>query len=102
MAGAPNHCPLCLWSRHTSGKKGAACTQPMEPIGIALGEGECTITHRCIACAHVHRHRTAVHDSFEAIAKLSIRQNEVHDESASAQAVIAQAIEVRPGAQCER
>ena len=95
--GAPNHCPNCLWSQHISGKKGTACKGLMAPVGIVLGEEACMLTHRCVKCGHTHSQKSSVNDSFEAIARLSITQNEVHDEEVTIHEVLSQSVGVSPG-----
>ena len=72
-----NHCPYCLWSKHAIRVSKKSCKGLMEPVGIALGLHECTITHRCTKCDEETHHRTGTQDNFTALTMLSINQNEV-------------------------
>ena len=77
---AADHCPACLWSKHTQ-VKGKACRGMMEPVSIALKKSQCMITHRCERCGHQTRRKTTVSDNLEAIARLSIHDNEAYSET---------------------
>ncbi len=79
VEGTLDHCPQCLWSKHVAGKKGKHCGGAMEPRAIELGEERCMIVYQCMKCAHRHKQKSAVVDSFEALSKLSIHENEALD-----------------------
>ncbi|MEM1330877.1 MAG: RNHCP domain-containing protein [Planctomycetota bacterium] len=72
-----NHCPLCLWSRHVDespGDRACLCRAPMEPIAIAVREGdEWAIVHRCTACGAVRTNRIAGDDDEMALLALALR-----------------------------
>lgn len=72
-SGYTNHCPACLWSRHVDvnpGDRAAACGGAMEPVG-ALSEGaQIVLVHRCVACGHLGRNRSAADDDRDAVLAL--------------------------------
>ena len=58
-----NHCPFCLYSKHTDnapGDRQCTCHGLMKPIGIMYNGGKgMQIIHRCLCCGIVKRNRIA-------------------------------------------
>jgi len=51
--GYTNHCPVCLWSKHTDIKPGdrkADCLGLMEPIEILSKKQDFHLIHKCLKC----------------------------------------------------
>ena len=72
-SGYTNHCPRCLWSRHVDihpGDRAAECGAAMEPVGALSERGETVLVHRCVACGHSRRNRSAVDDDSDALLAL--------------------------------
>jgi hypothetical protein len=68
--GYTNHCPSCLWSRHVDvnpGDRMAGCGGMMEPAAVLVEGDGYVIVHRCRACGHVGRNRSAPEDDFAAL-----------------------------------
>ncbi|MCZ6836189.1 MAG: RNHCP domain-containing protein [Planctomycetota bacterium] len=72
-----NHCPGCLWSRHVDdeiGDRRSPCTQPMEPIGVAIrDDGEWTLIHKCLGCGMLRTNRIAGDDRELSLLSLALR-----------------------------
>ena len=72
--GYTNHCSNCLWSKHVDinpGDRAESCHGLMEPMSVALREGEYVILHRCTKCKFERKQRTRKEDNFEVILDLS-------------------------------
>ncbi len=75
-----NHCQLCLFSRHVDlqipGDRASDCLGLLEPVGLdQSGKKGFIILHKCLKCGHESRNLTSPDDNFDAIIKLSQRQN---------------------------
>jgi hypothetical protein len=74
--GFRNHCPRCLWSKHTDcvpGDREAGCKGAMAPVGVEKDARRgWMLVHRCLRCGAVRRNRAVPDDprqpdDFEAI-----------------------------------
>jgi hypothetical protein len=75
-----NHCPQCLWSKHTdtsSGNLGELCNGMMEPIAVEVEKGEFRLINKCQECAVVKRNRLGLHDNFEAAGALAKKKGDI-------------------------
>ena len=81
-----NHCPTCLWSRHSASIESSTlksignivgCKGLMAPIGLTLGAEQCMLSHKCLGCGFESNHRISVNDSFDALIRIPISRNEV-------------------------
>jgi DNA-directed RNA polymerase subunit RPC12/RpoP len=71
-----NHCPNCLWSRHVDdfpGDRKSACQGAMEPIAVALREGEWVLIHQCRSCHVLHDNRIAGDDNMAVLLAIAAR-----------------------------
>ena len=74
-----NHCPQCLWSKHTdtsSGNLGELCNGMMEPIAVEVEKGEFRLISRCQECAVLKRNKLGVNDNFEVASAMAIKKGE--------------------------
>lgn len=72
-SGYTNHCPKCLWSKHTDnlpGDRQNPCGGLMEPIGLELQGDKQQIVHRCLSCGIIKKNKVAGVDNREAIINL--------------------------------
>lgn len=72
--GYTNHCPQCLWSKHTDifpGDRAAGCGGLMEPYTVEIQKGEYTIHHRCTRCRHQRRNKKQRMDSYDRLIELT-------------------------------
>lgn len=72
-SGFTDHCPKCLWSRHSDvnpGDRQAICKGMMRPISAEKkGEGF-FIRYCCQKCNYLYQVKAAENDDFEQIIKL--------------------------------
>ncbi len=75
---ARDHCPRCLRSSHVDvipGDRASLCGGLLDPVGLAVGNGEITLRYRCRACGAEKVNRAtpdgAVPDDPLSLAKLS-------------------------------
>jgi len=72
--GYTDHCPDCLWSKHTDiapGDRKADCRGLMEPVGVIVKSDKYIIYYQCLKCDFKHRVKSAPEDNFEEILKLA-------------------------------
>jgi RNHCP domain-containing protein len=72
-SGYTNHCPRCLWSRHVDinpGDRAAECGGAMEPVGALRESDRIVVVHRCVACGHSRRNRSAADDDRDVVLEL--------------------------------
>jgi len=72
--GYTNHCPYCLWSKHTDinpGDRKSDCFGLMEPIGLIKKNQETKIVFRCLKCHQKKLNRTAKNDNPKLLLKLA-------------------------------
>ena len=71
--GYTDHCPKCLWSKHTDimpGDRKEICQGPMEPIAAQPKADGYVIYYQCQRCGFRHRVKSQPEDSFEEMLKL--------------------------------
>lgn len=78
-----NHCQKCLYSRHVDlklpGDRASVCQGLMEPVGLEQnGKKGFIILHKCLKCGQQNSNLIATDDNFDAVIKLSQRQNLDH------------------------
>lgn len=78
--GYTNHCPNCLWSKHTDifpGDRAATCQGMMMPINADLKQDKYLILHKCVKCGFYKKNKAAKNDNFEAILALGAEPNNI-------------------------
>jgi len=75
-----NHCRECLYSLHVDldvpGDRASQCHGQMEPVGLDQNSKKgFIILHKCLKCGYENRNFQAEDDNFDALIKLSQRQN---------------------------
>jgi len=71
-SGYTNHCPKCLWSKHTDiypGDREEGCKGMMEPINMEYEGRKIFIIHECKECGVKKRNRISDDDNIEALLK---------------------------------
>lgn len=71
--GFTDHCPKCLWSRHSDvnpGDRQAICKGMMKPISAEKKGDGYLIYYRCQKCNYLYQVKAAENDDFERIIKL--------------------------------
>lgn len=72
-SGFTDHCPKCLWSRHSDvnpGDRQAICKGMMKPISAEKKGDGYLIHYRCQKCNYPYQVKAAENDDFEQIIKL--------------------------------
>ncbi len=75
-----NHCRECLYSLHVDqdvpGDRASNCHNQMEAVGLDQNSKKgFIILHKCLKCGYENRNFQAEDDNFDALIKLSQRQN---------------------------
>jgi len=76
--GYTNHCPNCLWSKHTDiypGDRKSKCLGLMEPQGLIRKNQETKIVFRCLKCHKIKLNKIQKDDNprlLEQLAKMPI------------------------------
>jgi len=71
--GYTDHCPKCLWSKHTDilpGDRQAKCQGLKEPLAAEVKSDKYTIYYQCQKCGYQFRVKSAPDDNFEEVLKL--------------------------------
>lgn len=78
-----NHCPFCLWSKHTDiipGDRLSECRDLMEPIRIEYSsKKKWMIVHRCVKCGFIRRNKVTLDDeqsdNLQLLCQIAAQQN---------------------------